>query len=55
VLATLMIKMGIERVIGVQRGRMRRREGLVGHVLLCSWAVGLDWDLGLRLRLELYC
>jgi hypothetical protein len=41
---TLMTKMGIERVIGEQRGRMRRREGLVGLVSLCSWAVGLDWD-----------
>jgi hypothetical protein len=34
VLGTLMIKMGIGRVIGEQRG-MRRRVGLVGLVLLC--------------------
>jgi hypothetical protein len=39
-LGMLMIKMGIGRVIGEQRG-MRRRVGLVGLVLLCrSWAVG---------------
>ena len=34
VLGTLMIKMGIGRVIGEQRG-MRRRVGLVVLVLLC--------------------
>jgi len=33
---TLMIKMGIGRVIEVQRGRMRRRVGLVELVLLCK-------------------
>ena len=41
---TLMIKMGIGRVIEVQRGRMRRRVGLVELVLLCK--MGGDCRLG---------
>jgi hypothetical protein len=46
-LGTLMIKMGIGKVIGEQRG-MKRRVGLVGLVLLCRAGCGLlrlyDWD-----------
>jgi hypothetical protein len=47
VLGMLMIKMGIGRVIGEQRG-MRRRVGLVGLVLLCRAGLLVfrlyDWD-----------
>jgi hypothetical protein len=35
-LEMLMIKMGIGRVIGVIRGKMRRKVGLVGLVWLCN-------------------
>jgi hypothetical protein len=41
----LMIKMGIGRVIGEQRG-MRRRVGLVGLVLLCRSCLLLDCMTG---------
>jgi hypothetical protein len=43
VLGTLMIKMGIGRVIGVQRG-MKRKVGLVELVLSCRTVRVYDWD-----------
>jgi len=46
VLGTLMIKMGIGRVIGEQRG-MRRRVELVGLVLLCEGCWLLDCMTGI--------
>ena len=51
-LETLMIKMGIGRVIGVPRDRMRRRVELVELVLLCSVGTVVGWGLRLRTKIR---